>query len=212
MVKSWKMKMALILCVFAMATGITAVSAFASAKVRKVEYEGNGKVDVDFKGYVQYKNVKVIVKDTSGKKYTAKVTDKDRDDLNFKVTGVKSGKKYTFTIKGIRKKGETKYGSVKGSFRIPKKSHGITIKEIEYDARDRDVNFDFAQIVQWKNPTVSIKAGGTEYAAGIEEKDRDDIEVNVKKLTAGKKYSYTITGIRKKGTTEYVTLKGTFIA
>ena len=58
----------------------------ASASIRKTEYEGSGKVEVDFKKDVQYKNAKVTVKDSSGKSYTAKITEKDEDDLKYHRT------------------------------------------------------------------------------------------------------------------------------
>ena len=53
---------------------------------------------------------------------------------------------------------------------------------------------------------------GKEYVRKIEETSRNEIEVKVNKLTAGKTYSFTVTGVRKKGTSEYVTVTGTFKA
>jgi len=211
MARTWK-KIALALCVFAMVTGFTAVSAMASAKVKEVEYEGNGKVEISFKSHVEYGNVKATVKNAAGKKLTVKVVDKDHDDIDLKVTGLKASSKYTFRISGIRKKGESTYGTVKGSFKVPEKQHGITVKETEYDTHDREVSFDFFEKVEWKNPTVSISDGSKEYVKKIEEKSLREIEVKVKKLTKGKTYSYKISGIRKKGASGYVTLTGTFKA
>ena len=68
------------------AAGNTASSS-SSPKIEEVDYEGNGRVDVDFYGKVKYKNVKVTVKDTAGKKYTAKVTAKDLSLIHIYLSG-----------------------------------------------------------------------------------------------------------------------------
>ena len=171
----------------------------AAPDIKKIDYEGKGRIDIDFAQAVQYKNVKVTVKDANGKKYKVKIS-------------YKAGKKYTFTISGIRVKGETKYGSVKGSFKIPKQHYGITVKEVEYEKAEKKIEIEFLELVEWKSPKVKIKAGGKNYALGVKEKDANEITVKVKELTKGKTYSYSISGIRKKGNTKYVTLTGKFVA
>lgn len=99
------------------------VPSHAKAPVKEsVKYLGSGKVEVEFRSDVDYKNVKVSVKDSSGKKYSAKIYNKDDDELKFKVSNFKKGKKYNFVISGVRKERSVKYGSVKGSFSIPKAS------------------------------------------------------------------------------------------
>ena len=90
----------------------------ASASIKKTEYEGSGKVEVDFKKDVQYKSAKVTVKDSSGKSYTAKITEKDEDDLTFKVSSIKEGKTYTYTISGVRAGSSGSYGSVSKSITV----------------------------------------------------------------------------------------------
>lgn len=184
--------------------------AFAAASIKKVEYEGKGKVDVNFKSKVKYKNLKVTVKDSSGNQKKAKILDKDNDDLDFKILNYKDGEKYTFTIKGIRKKSESNYSSVSGSITIPKANGSISIKKIEYDAKDKEVSFDFDCKVQWKSPKVTIKKGSKNYVKKIKEKDNDDIEVSVKKLKKGVTYKYTISGIKKKGEKSYTSISGSF--
>jgi len=182
----------------------------AAASIKKTEYEGKGKVEVSFKTDVKYKNLKVEVKNKSGKKVKAKILDKDSDDLEFKITNYKPGKKYTFKLKGICKKGEKKYGTVSGSIKIPSSKGAVKVKDIEYDADDREVNFEFTGRVQWKSPKVTIKKGSTNYVKRIVEKDNDEIEVVVKKLKRGVTYKYKITGVRKKGSKKYGTVSGTF--
>ena len=105
----------------------TTAPAMAKAPAKEeVKYEGEGKVEVEFVGDVQWKNHKVTVKDTSGKKYGVKIVKKDDDEIEFIVKKYKNGKKYKFWIKGVRQYGNGSYGTVKGSFKIPKKSKTIT--------------------------------------------------------------------------------------
>lgn len=193
------------------AAGSTASSS-SSPKIEEVDYEGNGRVDVDFYGKVKYKNVKVTVKDTAGKKYTAKVTAKDNDELDFKVSNIKAGKKYKFTISGIKKSSAKKYTSVKGSFKVPGVKK-IVVQDIEYDAEGREVSFEFRNHVQWKNAGVSIKdANGKGYAVRIVEKDNDELDVKTTGLTEGETYTYKIKGIKAEGASAYTTITGTFTA
>lgn len=91
----------------------------ASPKNESVKYEGKGKVEVEFRSKVKYRNASVTVKDTSGKKYSAYIVDRDSNDLDFRIRNYKAGKTYKFTIKGVKKRGTSKYGSVTGTVKIP---------------------------------------------------------------------------------------------
>lgn len=97
----------------------------AAPKKESVEYKGNGKVEVEFRTKVNYKNTKVTVKDSSGSRYSAYIVDKDSDDLEFRIKNFKKGKTYSFTIDGIRKRGTVKYSSVSGTVKIPKATADI---------------------------------------------------------------------------------------
>jgi hypothetical protein len=102
---------------------LSAAAVFAAAPtIEKVKYDGKGKVEVDFVQDVSYKKVKVTVKEPSGKTYKAKILEKDDDDLDFKLKHYKAGKKYKFTISGIKIQGSNKYGKVKGSVKVPAKA------------------------------------------------------------------------------------------
>ena len=99
----------------------SASSAFAAAPNKDdVEYDGAGRVEVEFRGKVDWMAPKVTVTDTAGKKYTATIIKKDNDDVTFKVNNYKEGTKYNFAISGVRAKGTSVYGTVKGTFSIPK--------------------------------------------------------------------------------------------
>ncbi len=82
-----------------------------------MEYDrGDKEIEVDFSTKVQYKSLKVTVKDSSGKKVTVKRIEKDDDDLSIKVSGIKSGKKYTIQLSGVSVKGKNSYKTVSKTF------------------------------------------------------------------------------------------------
>ena len=87
---------------------VAAVPAFAAPKVKKAEYEGKGRVEVDFNSKVKYKNVKVTVKDNKGATYSTTINEKDNDDLTFTIKNFKTGRTYTYTISGIKKSNESR--------------------------------------------------------------------------------------------------------
>ena len=95
--------------------------------IEDIEHKGKGRVEVDFYGDVQYNNVKITVKDTSGKKYGVKNVWKDDDEINFTIKKFKQGKTYKFTIKGIKNWGSVSYGKVSGKIKTPAPSKGTTI-------------------------------------------------------------------------------------
>lgn len=191
---------------------VTSFGASSPPKIEKVSYEGGGKVDVDFYGKVNYKSPKVTVKDSSGKKYSATIVERDDDDLDFKVKNYKKGKKYKFSISGIKRAGTSGYTKVKGTFKI-KSSVPLKVKEVDYDDEDRELCIEFNKKVQWKNAKVTVtNSSGKKYTTKIIEKDSDDIEVYVDGLTYGKKYNYKVSGVKAKTAKNYTTLKGTFKA
>ena len=113
-------------------------------------------MEVDFKRNVQYKNAKVYVKDSSGKSYKASIKKRDSDDLTFYVKSIKAGKKYTYTISGVRAGRSGSYKKVSGKFSVPAKNK-VSIKSIDYDHDDRELEVEFARKVQYKSTKVSVK-------------------------------------------------------
>ena len=196
------------------AVTMSGASAFAATAptVEDTEYKGKGRVEVEFKGNVAWKDAKVVVKDLDGKTYKTTIIEKDSDEIDFRIKEFQKNRTYKITIKGVKVKGTTGYTSVKTKVYIPKAGK-IVIEDIEYDKYDKEVSFDFQTNVQWNNAKVTITdSNGKNYVTKIIEKDRDSIEVKVKGMTYGKKYNYKISGIRKAGTKDYVTKKGTFKA
>ncbi len=120
-----------------------------------------------------------------------------------------------FTLEGrtlIMSGASGKYGTVSGTFRTP--PDRLHFKELDYDRRDKEVEIDFSQPVQYKNVKVTVKdAAGKSYTAKITEKSSRELEVYVKGLKAGKTYTVTVSGVRGKGTTDkYGTVSGSFTA
>ena len=117
---------------------VAAVPAFAAPKVKKAEYEGKGRVEVDFNSKVKYKNVKVTVKDNKGATYSTTINEKDNDDLTFTIKNYKAGRTYTYTISGVRKNKEKTYGKVTGKVTIPAASGTPRVKKTDYDRKDKE--------------------------------------------------------------------------
>ncbi len=186
-----------------------AVPAMAAApEPLKVEYEGRGYVEVEFKSKVQYKNASVTVKDPTGKKLTAKITEKDDDDITFYVKSLKPGTTYSFTISGIRKGQSGSFGTIKGSFKTPKSE--LSVRKAEYDRKDGELELEFYGLVQYNKPKVIIKdALGKTYTCRISELRRDELEIVVKGLKCGK-YTVKVSGIRLKGDKTYTTITASF--
>ncbi len=207
------MKTKLIALIMAAVLALSAIPAFAATPtIKKTEYEGNGVVEVDFKKSVQYKNAKVRVKDSSGKFYTAKITEKDSDDLTFKVSNLVAGKTYAYQISGVRSGKSGSYVKITGKFTVPA-AKKLSITEIECDASDRELELEFSGRVQYKSAKVTVKdSAGKKYTACIEEKDSDSMEIYVKGLKKGKKYTVTISGVRLRNTGSYGKVSKTFTA
>ena len=89
----------------------------------------------------------------------------------------------------------------------------VVVTDVDYDRKDREVEFEFKGSVQWKSPKVKITRNGKNYVKRIKSKDSDELEVKLKsKLTTGKRYYYTITGVKNKNGTRYQTVTGSFKA
>ena len=181
----------------------------ASEHIRETTYEDNGKVEVEFYGRVQYKDAKVTVKAPDGTKLKAKIVDKDSDDLEFKVTGLKPGTKYTYTISGVRFQKSGAYGKVSGSFKTPKTE--LFIEKIKYDKKDKELEIEFFKKVQYKNVKVMlIDENGESTTLKIKEKDRDEIEVRASGLQRGKTYTIKVQGVRLYKEGSYTTVSKQF--
>ena len=116
----WKRLLASMLA-FAMAFSTLLVMPVSAAAPQKksIKYEGYGKVELEFRSKVQWKNAKVTVKDSTGKAYSVKILNKDNDEIEFKILQFKQGQKYTCTVSGVRQGRSGSYGKLSGSVTIP---------------------------------------------------------------------------------------------
>ena len=86
--------------------------------VKEVDYDSEDKeVDFSFRNNVSYKNVKVVITNTSDTKtYTTKITEKDNDDLCVRVKGLTYGKTYKYKITGVTNKANGSTKTLTGTF------------------------------------------------------------------------------------------------
>ena len=191
---------------------VCAVPAMAAApKVKKIEFEGNGVVEVEFTSKnVKYKNPKIAVTDAEANFLSAKIVKKDGDDLTFKVSGLKSGTKYGFAISGLRAGKSGKFDIVNGSFKPPS---GPAIKKVTYDKADKELDIEFATKVQFKGLNVVVKdTDGKALTVKKIKKGDDDLELKVSGVKKGQKYVVIVNGVRVGGLGDYVSASKTFKA
>ena len=80
---------------------------------------------------------------------------------------------------------------------------------VEYEGKG-NVEVEFMSKVAWKNPTVVVTdAAGKTYKATIVKKDNDDIMFKINGYKEGTKYNFTVSGVRKAGTSGYGKVSGT---
>ena len=208
----------LMMAVFTRSTFAATTTAKASKpRIESVKYEGNGKFDIDFYGKVSLRNARVVVKDMSGKTYKAVITERDDDDMDVVIKNYKAGAKYRITIKNVKRWGSNKKYTVttkKLSIpKAPKASGAPVVKEVEFDWEDQEVSIEFRGKVNWKNAKVVITgADGKNLVTRIIEKDDDDIEVKVRGMVNGGRYTYSISGVKKAGASGFTTVSGSFVA
>lgn len=91
-----------------------------------------------------------------------------------------------------------------------KNTSKIQVKSIDYDYDENDdgIDIDFSTKIKLKSSAkVSVKDdSGKQYKTFIEDKDNDEIELDVASLKAGKSYTVSISGIKKASASKYGTL------
>ncbi len=207
-----KKKMLAMLLALALLATSAATALAAAPKIAETDYEGNGVVEVDFaSGRVQYRNAKLVVKDEAGRTCRATILEKDNDDFSFRLKDPKAGAKYTFVISGVRAGRSGGFGRVKGSFRVP--SDRPEIRKVTYDPEDRELEVEFATRVQFRNLKVTVKdADGRPLTVTRTERGNDDLELRLKGVVPGARYTVTVSGVRVRGKGGYTTVSGAFVA
>lgn len=87
--------------------------------VKDVDYDVEDKeVSFDFKNKVSYKNAKVVITNTSNTKtYTARIVEKDNDELTVRVSGLTRGSSYKYKITGVTNKSTGSNKALSGTFK-----------------------------------------------------------------------------------------------
>lgn len=203
---------ALILTALILTMTTTAFSAMTEpAPAFRAEYDGNGRVEIDFRGDVMYKNLSVTAVDPDGNSQTVTILETDDDDLTFRIDNILPSTVYTFTVSGVKLRGGADYESLSGEIATPAAGE-TAIRKIETDD-SREIEIEFAGRVDYNNPTVTVTgADGTELAANITERDDDSLEIRVDGLVRGNDYTVTITGVGEAGSGVSGTVQRTFTA
>lgn len=211
-------------------TSVTKTADAGNVKVKTLKYDLDvdddddndldENVEIKFSNRVSYRNLKVSVTTGKGSNVSAEVVDRDSDEVDLYVEKLSKGQTYTVSLSGIGTRGSGSYGTVKVSFEIPgsnssnsTKPSAVKVKKIEYDSEDQELDIEFSSKVKLNdNASITIKdANGKKVAADIVDWDSDDITVDVQ-LKKGKKYSFTVDGIKKNGQSSYGQVSGNFVA
>jgi len=194
---------------------LLAAFAFAVAEtpvISKIEYEGNGFIEIDFKKDVSYQNLSIQVLDASGREYLVEVYERDEDDLSFRADGLQPGMGYEIIVSGVLSGREGNYESVSAEITVPEA--GIpAVQHIEYDAGDSELEIEFSEKVDFENPQVTITdANGTTYQTRLLKTEKDGLDVYVSGLNIGSSYTAQISGVSLRGQANYQSISTEFIA
>lgn len=73
-------------------------------------------VTLKMKSKAYYKDATVTIRDADGNVYDAKIVKKSKGNIKVRVAGLKTGKKYTVTVTGVKTKKEKSYSSITKTF------------------------------------------------------------------------------------------------
>jgi len=192
---------------------LLALPALAVApEVFRAEYEGNGQVEIDFRGNVDYRNPELVVTNPLGAVQNATILELDDDELTFVVADILPETVYTYTVNGVREGRSGDYGGIIGEFTTPAEG-AVVITELEGDVEDDEIEIEFLGRVDYDNLTVTVtKADGTVLRTEIEERDGDGIELRARGLVRGEEYTVTVTGVAQRDSGLFGSVVRTFIA
>lgn len=178
----------------------------------RAEYEGNGRVEIDFRGDdVMYRNLSVTAADLTGIPQTVTVLEVDDDDLTFMIENIQPSTAYTFTVSGVKLPGDADYGVITGEITTPAPGE-TAIQKVELDD-GRELEVEFAGRVSYDNPTVTVTAAdGTQLSAVVTERDDDSIEIRVEGIARGNDYTVTVAGVGEAGSGIFGTVNRSFTA
>lgn len=84
------------------------------------------------------------------------------------------------------------------------------MEDVEYLGKGK-VEVEFEGDVKYRNPEVTVKdTRGNTYEATIYQKDEDEVKFKVKNYKTNRRYSFTISGVKQRNTTNYGKVSGSF--
>lgn len=192
---------------------LAALPALAAApEVFRAEYEGFGRVEIDFRNDVDYRDLSVEVTDPQGIAQSVTILEMDDDDLTFSIDNILPETVYTYTVSGIREGRDGEFGSITGEIVTPAEG-AVVITELEGEADDGEIEIDFLGRVDYGDLVVTVAgADGTVIETEIDERDGDGIELRAKGLVRGEEYTVTVDGVAQRGSDAFGTVSRTFIA
>ncbi len=197
---------------------LVALFAFAATAVaetpviEKLEYEGNGYLELDFQRDVEYQNLSVSVKNAANEEFPVTVVEQDDDDLTIRVDNLEKGQSYTVAVSGIRSGASGEFETVTAEIALPEEGMPA-IESVEYDRKDGEVEIDFMEHVEYKDLAVEITdLNGNTYEASVKESDSDSIELRTSGLVDGENYLLKVSGVSLKGLNNYLTVSQEFTA
>ncbi len=197
---------------------LVALFAFAATAVaetpviEKLEYEGNGYLELDFQRDVEYQNLSVSVKNAANEEFPVTVVEQDNDDLTIRVDNLEKGQSYTVAVSGIRSGASGEFETVTAEIALPEEGMPA-IESVEYDRKDGEVEIDFMEHVEYKDLAVEITdLNGNTYEASVKESDSDSIELRTSGLVDGENYLLKVSGVSLKGLNNYLTVSQEFTA
>lgn len=205
------------LAVLAALTLALAVPAMADAGLQQPKetrffaaYEGNGVVEIDFRGDVRYRDLTVTAADLFGNPQTVTVLEMDDDDLTFRIEDAKEDMVYTFTAGGVKFGVAGEFETLTGEITVPAAGHTV-IQSIEKD--DGNLEIELMGPVAYENVSVTLTGpDGAAVEADIVEREGDGIEIRVRGLVSGEEYTVTVNGVGLRGSGVYGSVSRSFIA
>ncbi len=170
-------------------------------------------IEIDFATRVSWKpGAKVSVKDNKGKKYQSYFSDRDDDECDVTILGLKEGRTYTIVLNGIKKRGTTGYRRLTLKVKVPSQntsSRKVTVKKVTVDEDDNEIDVKFASKVTWKS-NAKVKSvrdnKGKSYKAYLAGRDSDDCEIYIQNMKHGRTYTIKISGVKARGASSYETI------
>jgi len=189
-------------------------------RINKIEREpGRKTLEVDLRTDVDWKSPKITVKDTKGISYRAYLRDRDDDDFDIYIPGVRFGRSYNIKVSGIKKENTRYYKTLNIKVSVPSYTvSSLKVKDVDYDSDDRELDFEFNKSTLRKSGRYIIvkDAKGNTYStknSRLYFDDSDECTLKLtKRLSQGKRYNYTIVGVKAKGSSSYKTITGSFVA